>query len=92
MPIVYLGFTVAQMITFLNKNSRSFALVSNDVEEQEGEFRLTTYSDEFGEYEGFGTLSRIVIEAFKPFAQQAKLEREQNKKTLHEILNIKQQG
>jgi len=38
MSIVYLGFSVQQMITFLNSNSRSFVLVKNDVDEVEGNF------------------------------------------------------
>jgi hypothetical protein len=88
--MIYLGFTIEQMINFLNKNCRSFVLVTNDVEEMDGDFRLTVYSDEHGEYEGFGFLSRLVIEAFKPFVTQAKLERENNKKTLSEILSISQ--
>ena len=86
--MIYLGFSVEQMIRFLNKNCRSFVLVTNDVEEMDGDFRLTVYSDEHGEYEGFGFLSRLVIEAFKPFVAQAKMERENGKKTLNEILNI----
>ena len=84
--IIYLGFTVDQMINFLNKNCRSFVLVTNDVDEMDGDFRLTVYSDEHGEYEGFGCLSRLAIEAFKPFITQAKIERENNKKTLNQIL------
>jgi len=86
--MIYLGFSVEQMINFLNKNCRSFVLVKNDVKEMDGDFRLTVYSDEHGEYEGYGFLSRLVIEAFKPFVEQAKIERERNKKTLSEILNI----
>lgn len=88
--MIYLGFTVDQMINFLNKNCRSFVLVTNDVDEMDGDFRLTVCSDEHGEYEGFGYLSRLVVEAFKPFVAQAKIEREENKKKLNEILNISQ--
>ncbi len=72
------------MINFLNKNCRSFVLVANDVKEMSGDFRLTVYSDEFGEYEGFGPLSKLVTEAFKPFLAQAKLEQEKNKRALIE--------
>ena len=46
--VVYLGFTVAQMINFLNGNTRRFELVKNDVVEKTGDFRLTVYSDELG--------------------------------------------
>ena len=85
MAAIYLGFTVEQMLNFLNENSRSVVLVKNDIND-DGGFRLTTYSDEFGEYDGTGSLSRIVIGAFKPFVQRAKQEREGNIKALCDIL------
>lgn len=84
MSIIYLGFDVQQMLNYLNKNSRSLVLVKNDVNE-DGGFRLTTYSDEYGEYEGYGSLSRIIIEAFKPFVEQAKEDREKAKSLLDSI-------
>jgi len=84
MSIIYLGFSVQQMLNYLNENSRSLALVKNDVNE-DGGFRLTTYSDEHGEYEGYGSLSRITIEAFKPFVKQAKEDREKAKSLLDSI-------
>ena len=88
MSMIYLGFTVDQMINFLNSSCRDFALVTNDTDEIKGDFRLTVYSDEHGEYEGFGSLSRVVIEAFKPFIDKAKSEREKNRDLLNKTLGI----
>lgn len=86
MSVIYRGFSVPQMISLLNQYTRKFELVKNDVKEKSGDFRITIYSDEHGEIESFGSLSYVVIQAFKPFAGQAREHINKTQKTIVEFL------
>lgn len=65
---VYKGFSIYSMLYYLNKYSTKVSI--NSVNELE--WHLYALSEEHGEYDNKGTLSRVVSEAFEPHIEQAK--------------------
>lgn len=74
---IYLGFSVHQMLYFINKYCDSVKL-----EKVNHNWRLYLLSQEAGEYENEGSLSTIVSQAFKPFIEKAKAEQQEMKNFL----------
>lgn len=68
----YSGFTIDEMLNYLNEHSTKVSL------EKVGRYkwRMYVFCEQFGEYENVGTLLQVVMMAFKPHLQAARKERE----------------
>ena len=78
---IYLGFDLQSMLVSLKKYCEKVSLTMSD-----DEWCLYVYSDHHGEFEETGSLFRIVTQAFKPFVEQAKSDREKAKELLDRIV------
>ncbi|HGY0940894.1 TPA: hypothetical protein ACNUTR_003626 [Vibrio cholerae] len=67
----YSGFSVCQMLSYLNEHSTTVNL-----EKVEDKWRLYVFCDLYGEFENVGTLLQVVMQAFKPHLKSARIERE----------------
>jgi hypothetical protein len=73
MASTYLGFDLGHMLFWLSQYCEDVSINK----EEPGIFRLTVFSDEHGEYENTGSLFSITTQAFKPFAERAKKDKEE---------------
>ena len=69
----YLGFSLQQMLNFLNVNCDIVKLKSKS-----DRWVLYTSSDIHGDYTSSGGLLTVVSQSFEPFSEQAIKERESN--------------
>lgn len=82
----YSGFTIDEMLNYLNENSTAVNL-----EKVDDKWRLYVFSEQFGEYENVGTLLQVVMMAFKPHLQTARKEREEFQKKFREVRELASQ-
>ena len=82
--MTYLGFSIEQMLYYLNMFCSEVTL------KKEGSFwRLHVLSDDYGEFEMYGSLLRVVPHAFKPFFDKARADRNRKEQWLSNILKQK---
>lgn len=73
MSMKYDGFTIAQMLSFMGQGSNTFSLSAFG----DGKYQLCIFSNEHGDSVHVGILFHVVMSAFKPFREQARIERKQ---------------
>lgn len=64
---IYKGFSIYSMLSYLQKYSTKLSFNAVNAIE----WHLYAHSEEHGEYDSTGTLSRIVSQAFEPHIEQA---------------------
>ena len=68
--MIYLGFSIPEMLHFLFKYCKDFQLCK-----YEDGWRCYALSDKYGELEVTGSLGYCVSRCFKPFVEKARAER-----------------
>jgi len=81
MAIKYLGFDLGSMLFWLQTYCEKVELHKDG-----DKWRLYVLSDDHGEYENTGTLSNVTINAFKPFVERAKKDRDSAMEKINNIV------
>ncbi len=77
----YDGFDVQAMLNFMSEEANTIKLEKIDARK----WRLYVLSDGYGEFELEGTLFQVVMKAFKPYLNEAQIERERVSNVLRDI-------
>ncbi|GGY88022.1 hypothetical protein GCM10007169_01520 [Shewanella fodinae] len=79
---LYCGFDVQAMLNFMSENDTKIELECIGFRK----WRLYGLSDKHGEFDNEGTLFSVVMQAFQPFLQEAKADRERFHQKFNSIL------
>ncbi|KLI66553.1 hypothetical protein VVYB158_13205 [Vibrio vulnificus CladeA-yb158] len=82
MTMQYSGFDVLEMLKFINLNCEYLAIEKVT----DFEFKMVIKSSVYGDFEQTGYLFRLVMNAFKPYLDDANLAREKQNKFLDDTL------